>query len=393
MRRFFVALWVFTAVAHVVVLAAHREILTRAGVPFPSVVALVIAVALVASLGRRMELMRDDRPISRARRAMELVYYTHWCAAVGASLLFVAGGAVALAAWGAARVASRELPEITAPLVLGSYAAGLAISAYAIGFRGRRARVRTVEIEVRGLHPSLDGYRIAQLSDLHVGALLGRRAADRWIERANALGPDLVALTGDYVTNGVRFHGEIADIVAGLRAKDAVVAVLGNHDYFGGGEPLATYLRERGIALLRNERLTITRGPASIEIAGVDDTWTRHADVDGTMRGFEGERPLVALSHDPALFPAFAKRGAALVLSGHTHWGQVGVPFLAERYNLARRVFRYSAGLYRDGASALYVNPGLGTTGPPIRFGSPAEITLIVLRAATDPDARRGLLS
>ncbi|MFO0591385.1 MAG: metallophosphoesterase [Polyangiaceae bacterium] len=382
MRRFFLVLWIFTGLAHVVVVAAQREILTRLGAPWPGAIAVAISAALVALLGGRIELMRDDHPISGARRAAELLYYVHWCGAVAASLLFVAAGAVTLAVTAAARLASWPLPDLVRPLALGSYGAGLAVSAYAIAIRGRRARVRTVEVEVPGLAPSLDGYRIAQLSDLHIGALLGRRAAARWVAQANALAPDLVALTGDYVTNGVRFHQEIADVIGGLRAKDAVVAVLGNHDYFGGGEPLATYLGERGVVLLRNARHTITRGAASIEIAGVDDTWTRNADIERTMRGFERERPLVALSHDPALFPAFAKRGAALVLSGHTHWGQIGVPFLAERYNLARRVFRFSAGLYREGASALYVNPGLGTTGPPVRFGSPAEISLIVLRSA-----------
>ena len=93
-------------------------------------------------------------------------------------------------------------------------------------------------------------------------------------------------------------------------------------------------------------------------------------------------RPLIALTHDPSLFPDFARRGAALVLAGHTHWGQIGVPFAAERYNFARRIFRFSAGLYRDGDSVLYVNPGLGTTGPPVRLGSPPEITLLILYAA-----------
>lgn len=382
MRRFFLALWAFTGLAHVVVVAAHREILARVGVPFPVIVAIAISAALVALLGGRMELMRDDHPISVARRAGELLYYVHWCGAVAATLLFLGAGAVALVVTTAARLASWSAPDLAAPLVLGSYGAGLVVSAYAIAIRGRRARVRALEVEVVGLDPSLDGYRIVQLSDLHIGALLGPRAPARWVAQANALAPDLVALTGDYVTNGVRFHERIADVLGGLRAKDAVVAVLGNHDYFGGGEPLATYLRERGVVLLRNARHTVTRGAASIEIAGVDDTWTRNADIERTLRGFDGERPLVALSHDPALFPAFAKRGAALVLAGHTHWGQIGVPFLAERYNLARRVFRFSAGLYRDGASALYVNPGLGTTGPPVRFGSPAEISLFVLRAA-----------
>lgn len=382
MRRFFLGLWTFTAIVHLVFFAALRELGVRLAAPAPTLVALAATALLVALFRGRVALVRSDRPISAARRAFELAYYTHWCAAVGATLVFVAAGALALAAAGVAALASRALPPLLGPLLLGSYATGLLVATYAVWFRARRARVRTVDIRVPGLPAAFDGYRIAQLSDLHIGSMLAPRVSARWIAAANALAPDLVALTGDYVTNGVLFHDEIARVLAGLRAKDAVVAVLGNHDYFGGGEPLATYLGERGIVLLRNARHTVTRGAASLEIAGVDDTWTRHADVERTLRDLDTSRPLIALTHDPSLFPDFARRGAALVLAGHTHWGQIGVPFAAERYNVARRVFRFSAGLYRDGDSVLYVNPGLGTTGPPVRLGSPPEITLLVLHAA-----------
>lgn len=382
MRRFLLGLWTFTAIVHVVFFAALRELCARVAVPAPTLVALAVTTLLVALFRGRFALVRGDRPISSARRFLELLYYTHWCAAVGATLVFVASGTLALAATGIAALASRALPSLATPVLLGSYATGLVVATYAVWFRARRARVRAVDVRVPGLPAAFDGYRIAQLSDLHIGSMMSPRVSARWIAAANALQPDLVALTGDYVTNGVLFHDEIARVLSGLRAKDAVVAVLGNHDYFGGGEPLATYLCERGIVLLRNARHTVTRGGASLEIAGVDDTWTRHADVELTLRDLDTTRPLIALTHDPSLFPDFARRGAALVLAGHTHWGQIGVPFAAERYNVARRIFRFSAGLYRDGDSVLYVNPGLGATGPPVRLGSPPEITLLVLHAA-----------
>jgi uncharacterized protein len=382
MRRFFLGLWAFTAISHLVFLAAAHEVLSRLGAPSPAVLALGLTAGLVALLGRRLHLLTHDRPISRARRALELLYYTHWCGAVAGSILYLAGGALLLAGSLAARVAGEVVPPVHGALVVASAGAGLALGVYGVWFRARRPRVRRLEIPVRGMDPALDGYTIAQLSDLHIGSLFSKRAAARWIRTANAERPDLVALTGDYVTNGVAFHEDIADTLGALRAADAVVAVLGNHDYFGHGEPLASLLVERGIVLLRNQRHTVRRGEASLEIAGVDDTWTRRADVDRTMRGFGGARPLIALSHDPALFPDFARHGAALVLAGHTHWGQVGVPFAAQRYNLARRVFRFSAGLYREGGSALYVNPGLGTSGPPVRFGSSPEITVFTLRCA-----------
>jgi predicted MPP superfamily phosphohydrolase len=98
------------------------------------------------------------------------------------------------------------------------------------------------------------------------------------------------------------------------------------------------------------------------------------------MKGRDPALPVIALAHDPALFPKLARAGASLVLSGHTHWGQIAAPFMATRINLSRLSFRYHSGMYREGGSTLYINPGLGTTGPPIRLGSPPEITILRLR-------------
>lgn len=382
MRRFFLRLWTFTAIVHAVFFAAAREALAALGAPRPSLLALGGAAALLALFRGRLRLLRDDRPISGLRRFLEHVYLTHWCGAVAGAVLYVAGGACLLVAALAARALGSELPPAHGALAISSYGLGLGLAAYGVWVRARRPRVRRIEVPVRDLPAALDGYRIAQLSDLHIGGLLPKERAASWVRAANAERPDLVALTGDYVTNGVAFHQDIADTVAGLTAADAVVAVLGNHDYFGEGDPLASLLRARGVLLLRNERHTVIRDGAALEVAGADDTWTRRADVARTMRGWDGSRPLIALSHDPALFPDFARHGAALVLSGHTHWGQLGVPFAAQRYNLARRVFRFAAGIYREGGSTLYVSPGLGTTGPPIRFGSAPEIAILVLRRA-----------
>ena len=133
--------------------------------------------------------------------------------------------------------------------------------------------------------------------------------------------------------------------------------------------------------MLRNERVTLERGDASLELAGVDDTWTRKADVAKTMAGLDRARPTLVLAHDPQLFPAIAAAGGHVVLAGHTHWGQVAVPFLATRFNMSRLTYRYHAGLYREGASTLVIHPGLGTTGPPIRLGAAPEITIVRLRA------------
>ena len=194
--------------------------------------------------------------------------------------------------------------------------------------------------------------------------------------------PDVVALTGDYVTSGVRFHEDIAAALGGLRATEGVFAVMGNHDYFGEGEPLMSLLRDRHIMLLRNEHRVIERDGARLCLAGVDDVYTRRIDVDAALRGRDEEIPLIVMAHDPCTFPALARRGAALVLSGHTHWGQVAVPFLARHLNYNALHVEHHAGRYRIDDSQLYVSAGLGTTGPPLRLGAAPEIVVIDLVAA-----------
>jgi predicted MPP superfamily phosphohydrolase len=248
--------------------------------------------------------------------------------------------------------------------------------------RRRWVRVRTVDVPIAGLGVAFDGYRIAHLSDLHIGGLCPRARAERWCARVAALDVDLVALTGDYVTHGDAFHEDIAAVLSSMRARDGVIAVLGNHDYFGDIEALVTLLRARGVEVLRNQHRTLARGGSAITIAGVDDTWSRRADVEGAVAGRDEALPLLALAHDPQLFPALARRGAALVLSGHTHWGQLALPFFATRVNLSRLTYPYHAGVYREGAAVLYISPGLGTTGPPARLGAPPEITVLRLRRA-----------
>src|SRR5262249_13350042 len=147
----------------------------------------------------------------------------------------------------------------------------------------------------------------------------------------------------DYVTSGTAFHADIAAVISSMRGKDGVVAVMGNHDYFGDGEPLVSMLREGGVVVLRNEHKSLARAGDRITIAGVDDTWTRRADVARALSGHDEAEPLIALAHDPRLFPELARRGARLVLSGHTHWGQVALPFLPTLVNISRLSYRYHA--------------------------------------------------
>jgi hypothetical protein len=373
LRRFFRILYAGTALGQVPFAVAVAWAL-GAG-PLGWWVGLLLAAATTAAVRGRIRLATDDRAIDGARRFAERLYYAHWGGGVASFPVFLLG--LPVGPW-----LDVEIGRIAAL----TYAVGLLMGLFAVFVRARAFRVRRLDVLVDDLPARLDGYRVAQLSDLHVGGLLPVEVARRWIEATNAAGVDLVALTGDYVTTGTTFHEVTARLLGELRARDGVYAVLGNHDNFGGCEPLSSTLTEVGVVLLKNERALVRRdGEPLFEIAGVDDVYTGRADVERTFAGCDGALPVLTLAHDPKSFPAIAARGSFLVLSGHTHWGQIGVPLAARRTNLARPFFRFAADLHRIERSQLYVHPGLGTTGPPIRFGVPPEIAILTLRRAPGP--------
>jgi predicted MPP superfamily phosphohydrolase len=242
--------------------------------------------------------------------------------------------------------------------------------------------VEEIEIPLDGLDPAFDGFRIAHLSDLHIGMTTPRAWGERWTRAANAREPDLTVVTGDMVTSGTDFHTDIADVIGTLRAKHGVFVSMGNHDYFGEGEPLISLIGERGARVLRNDGVVIEKSGKRIFLAAIDDTWTKRDDLDRAMRDRPEGVTTVLLAHDPDKFPAAAKEGVELTLSGHTHGGQIGMPFLARFINLSRMTHHFHSGVYKKGRSTLYVHPGLGTTGPPMRLGVAPAVVMITLRAA-----------
>jgi predicted MPP superfamily phosphohydrolase len=246
-----------------------------------------------------------------------------------------------------------------------------------------RPRVHRQEIAIAGLPAAFDGYRIAQISDLHCGPFASGARIDRWVGRVNGLRADLVAVTGDLIASGSAFVPVVAACLCKLRARDGVFACMGNHDYFTDGEAMVTALERAGLQVLRNRGVPVQRGDQALYVAGVDDTWTHRNDVARALAARPGGAPAVLLAHDPALFPEAAAHGVDLTLSGHTHGGQLGVPFLAKRFNLARLMTEFTTGIYRRGPSTLYVNRGLGATALPVRLAVPPEIAVITLRPAT----------
>lgn len=244
-----------------------------------------------------------------------------------------------------------------------------------------RPRLRKQVVRVEGLSPELEGYRIGQISDVHCGPHVPEERVSSWVSRLNELELDLVAVTGDLITHGSSHVEAVARALGGLRAKDGAFACMGNHDYFTDGEQIVRALERQGLTVLRNRGVVVERGGARLYVAGVDDTWTSRDDMERALRQRPEGAPTVLLAHDPNLFPQAQARDVELTLSGHTHGGQLGVPGV-RRLSLARVMTRWTAGLYRQGRSWLYVNRGVGTTGPPVRLGAPAELAVITLRRA-----------
>lgn len=242
-------------------------------------------------------------------------------------------------------------------------------------------RVKRVEISLAGWPLALDGYRILQISDIHIGPTLRRAFAERLVAGCNAVGADLIAITGDLVDGSVHFLRDEVLPFAELRARDGVYFVTGNHDHYSGGERWARRVAELGIEVLRNRRVAIERDGASFHLAGVEDWSTRRLDtslghdLDATLAGWDARTPLILLAHDPRTFDDAKRRGVHLQLSGHTHGGQLW-PFTW----LVRLQTSYIAGLYQRERSHLYVSRGTGYWGPPMRVFAPAEITDLCIR-------------
>lgn len=353
----------------------------RAGFGFLAVIWLAVSAPLAMS---RLWLLFADRPRPGALVfGLELLFSHLLGALLSLPLLPVVG----LAGWA---LGSGSAIERVADAPLWAYGLGVGIAAYGVFVRRRWVVLRELEVPCPDLPASLDGLRIAHLSDLHIGSYDGRARGLEWVRRTHETTPDLILVTGDLVTSGTHFYGAAADVLAELRAPCGVHVILGNHDQWDR-ELFREELEARGVSLLDNtwSELSVERGGhvARLIIAGLGDPYTQRADMDSTLDG----RPAgftVLMAHYPTWASRAAGRNVGLVLSGHTHGGQVGVPWLSDRLNVASLMKHHSRGLFLYGDMWLHVSAGLGTSGPPIRLGVPPEIALLSLRrAATNPNS------
>ncbi|MFG2114014.1 metallophosphoesterase [Streptomyces sp. NPDC048718] len=239
----------------------------------------------------------------------------------------------------------------------------------------RGPRVKRVTVPLAKLPRAAHGYRIAVVSDIHLGPILGRAHTQRIVDTINATQPDLVAVVGDLVDGSVADLGPAAEPLARLTARDGTYFVTGNHEYFSGADAWVDHVRELGLRPLRNARVEIGAG---FDLAGVDDVAGKSQgqgpDFDKALGDRDPARTAVLLAHQPIVIDDAVRHGVDLQLSGHTHGGQLWPGNL-----IAELANPTVAGLERYGDTQLYVSRGAGAWGPPVRVGAPSDITVVEL--------------
>ena len=235
-------------------------------------------------------------------------------------------------------------------------------------------------VHLRRLPHALDRLRVVQLSDIHHSPFTGRAQIERAIETANSLAPDIIALTGDYVSHEREYAAPCAELLGRLRARCGVYAVLGNHDHWTDAALITDLFRAEGIRVLVNEGMRFEHRGASFWLAGVDDTMVGLEDLPLALAGSRADELKLLLAHNPTILRRAARAGVDLVLSGHTHGGQI--TWRSERSRSGRPRRRMLRGLGRRGETQIYVTRGLGTVVLPVRYGCPPEVTLLTLRCS-----------
>lgn len=283
----------------------------------------------------------------------------------------------------AVRLSRRGFLKAFAHVMIASGFAGLGLYEYGFNIEPDWPCVEETTIPIKGLGSAFDGFRIVQLSDIHLSRYTKIDLIQKTIEKAKCLDADLVVLTGDYVLEASEAIFDLAPILSHLDAKHGIYAILGNHDYWTNAEIVSQGFQEARIPLLKNSGLAIQRGQQAIHLAGLEDGWSNvegiGPDLELALRDLPRESPILLLMHEPDFADFFLQDDRiSLQLSGHTHGGQVRIPLYgAPILPLYGR--KYETGLYRVNQAWLYVNRGIGVVPPPIRLNCRPEITQITL--------------
>jgi hypothetical protein len=288
------------------------------------------------------------------------------------------------------RRAPVKTPGRRAFLVRGAGVAVAGLMAWAVWLEPRRLVVRRLRFPVRDLPPALDGLRVLHLTDLHLGPFVSEARLRSVIDEANALRPDLVALTGDHVHGSPAYIPRVAALLGRLRPRLGVVGVLGNHDHWEGADASRAALRRAGVVLVENRHMYLGPGgittsarPGALCVGGVGDLWEDSPDLDRALAGVDPRTPRLLLCHHPDYAERPSVRRSAtrvdLMLSGHTHGGQVSLPALGPPLVPSEHGRKYARGLVAGPRFPVHVSAGVGVAVLPVRLGVPPEMTLITL--------------
>ncbi len=241
--------------------------------------------------------------------------------------------------------------------------------------------VTETDIWLRHLATAHDGLKIVHLTDIHHSLFTPLEDVQRAVHLANLLRPDIVALTGDYVTLSPSYIWPVARALGKLRARHGVFAVLGNHDFQVDADAITRALRAQHIRVLRNGHYALRSGSATLWIVGVDDLWWGSDDLPAALQSIPAPEPKVLLCHNPLGIWRAVKHGIDFMLSGHTHGGQVRLPVVRSLYR-SKLGERFVEGWNRLDGTQIYVNRGIGKVVVPVRVGCPPEIACLRLRRA-----------
>lgn len=355
--------------------------------PWSTLLALLLAGAVLSIPLSFIATRKLDRRVAR----FFVVPVFVWLGFVFQTFFLVLGidllrwvGSLLLRLTGADPLFSDPAGALLAWRVAAGTATGITLLAtiFAIWWGLSRLVVKRIEITLPKLPRELDGFTILHLSDIHLDLVHGRSWLEGVVERANGLGADLIAITGDLAEGTVAKFGHDAEPVRALKAPHGVYFVTGNHEYFHDLDRWLEFLGDFGIRVLRNERVPIGRGDVSFDLAGIDDhDGSRMAeghgpDLEKALEGRDPERALVLLAHQPRIIKEAARKEVGLILSGHTHGGQIW-PFSYLVYLQQP----YVRGLIQEADTQLYISSGTGFWGPPMRLGTTAEMAVITLRS------------
>jgi len=296
----------------------------------------------------------------------------------------------------AQRISRRRFLRLGCGVLVGGAATCALGPVYATQVEPRWIEVTRLDVPLPGLPEALDRFTITQLSDLHLGPHVSGGDVRRSVEIANGLGADLIVLTGDFVYRSAGYSAACAQELASLRARYGVYAVLGNHDVWTDADEVAGNLAGAGVVVLRNERRALEVGDTRLWLLGIEDTghtggffgdfrviWREAADaLAALLEGIAAKEPRLLLVHNPDFTEMLPEGRVDLAVCGHTHGGQVRLPFIGAPVVPSCFGQKYVSGLVQGPSTLVYVNRGIGLIAPPVRFNCRPEITRLRLRRA-----------